>query len=280
MNQLPLFSIITIVLNNVKYIEKTIINYLEQNCLDSELVIIDGGSKDGTLEIIKKYGELHSNIHWISEKDEGQSDAMNKGLQIAKGEYVSFLNSDDYYEENALNTAKDILQKNKNIDFLIGNCNVWNQYNQLEYTNKPLRPTTTNLLIGRYIPVNPAAYFYRKSIHEKVGGYKLTNHYNMDIEFLLLASRQTKLVHIPIVFGNFRLLPEAKTGSDSIAGLLEKRKKELFDTYKKKFGWKIQLQMFLLKAQLKANSQFIYLLKKIADKIKYEYKKHIIKNNK
>ena len=84
MSPSPLLSIITIVLNNVKYIETTIQNYLEQQCSESELVIIDGGSTDGTLEIIEKYGNNAKNIRWLSEKDRGQSDAMNKGLNLAQ----------------------------------------------------------------------------------------------------------------------------------------------------------------------------------------------------
>lgn len=273
MSQSPLLSIITIVLNNVKYIETTIQNYLEQQCSESELVIIDGGSTDGTLEIIEKYGNNAKNIRWISEKDRGQSDAMNKGLNLAQGEYVSFLNSDDYYTDNALNTAIEILQSNPNIDFLVGNCNVWDQDNQLVYVNKPLKPTTQNLLIGRYIPVNPAAYFYRKSLHELTGGYVISNHYNMDIEFLLQASRVTKLNYVPIIFGNFRLLPEAKTGSDSIAGLLEKRKNELFDTYLKQFGLTVQLSVFILKLRIKLSARYKGITSKICDKLNYEFGK-------
>ncbi len=273
MSQSPLLSIITIVLNNVKYIEKTIQNYLEQQCSESELVIVDGGSADGTVEIIEKYGNSAKNIRWISEKDRGQSDAMNKGLNLAQGDYVSFLNSDDYYSDNALNTAVEILQSNPKIDFLVGNCNVWDQDNQLVYINKPLKPTTQNLLIGRYIPVNPAAYFYRKSLHELTGGYAISNHYNMDIEFLLLASRVTKLNYVPIIFGNFRLLPEAKTGSDSIAGLLEKRKQELFDTYLKQFGLLMQISVHILRLTIKISAKYKAISSKIFDKLNYEFGK-------
>jgi glycosyltransferase involved in cell wall biosynthesis len=273
MNKRPLLSVITIVLNNVNYIEKTIQNYLDQHCDESELVIIDGGSTDGTIDIIRNYGNLESKIRWISEKDKGQSDAMNKGLKLAEGEYVSFLNSDDYYNANALNTAIEIISQNKQIDFLVGNCNVWDEHNQLVYINKPLQPTTTNLLIGRYIPVNPAAYFYRKSIHNTVGGYNISNHYNMDIEFLLLASRVTKLKYVPIIFGNFRLLPEAKTGSDSIAGLLEERKQALFNLYLKKFGKLVELEVLFLKIKINVRSKLQSISAKIYDKMKFELTK-------
>lgn len=269
----PLISIITIVLNNVKYIEKTILNYLSQNCELSELVIIDGGSIDGTIEIIEKYGREFNNIRWISEKDSGQSDAMNKGIRLANGTYISFLNSDDYYNENTLNTALKILLSNNKIDFLVGNCNVWDQNNNLVYINKPIHPTTKNLLLSRYIPVNPSAYFYRKSLHDLTGGYNISNHYNMDIEFLLLASRYTKFFYVPITFGNFRLLPDAKTGSDSIAGLLEKRKKELFNFYINQFGFSIKFGVLLLKLGIKTRTIYKDSSSIIFDKLKYEFRK-------
>ena len=76
---------------------------IEQNCGDVEHIIIDGGSQDGTVTIIKQYAEKYPHIRWISEADQGQSDAMNKGLDMAKGNIISFLNVDDYYEPLVLN---------------------------------------------------------------------------------------------------------------------------------------------------------------------------------
>lgn len=96
----PLVSIITAVYNGEKYLEKTILSVLGQSYENIEYIIIDGASTDGTLEIIKKYEEQID--YWISEEDNGVYEAMNKGLKVAKGQYIAILNADDYYTSNAM----------------------------------------------------------------------------------------------------------------------------------------------------------------------------------
>jgi len=95
---LPLISIITVVYNGVKTIEQTILSVIQQPYLNKEYIIIDGGSTDGTVALIKKYESYLS--YWISEADNGIYDAMNKGIGIAKGELIGIINADDWYEEN------------------------------------------------------------------------------------------------------------------------------------------------------------------------------------
>ena len=105
-----LLSVITPVFNNVTYISVAIENYLSQQCAYSELLIMDGGSTDGTKEVIAQYAKDFPSIRWVSEKDKGQSDAMNKGIGLAKGKYISFLNVDDYYSEGCLDDLLHIEQ--------------------------------------------------------------------------------------------------------------------------------------------------------------------------
>ena len=98
----PLVSIITVVYNGEKYLEQTIQSVINQSYKNIEYLIIDGGSTDGTLDIIKKY---ENNIsYWVSEPDRGLYDAMNKGIKLAKGELIGMINSDDWYEEDAVET--------------------------------------------------------------------------------------------------------------------------------------------------------------------------------
>lgn len=100
----PLITIITVVFNNAKTLEQTILSVVNQTYKNFEYVVIDGGSTDGTLDIIKKYEEEID--YWMSEKDNGIYDAMNKGIKLAKGDWVHILNSDDYYlDENVLEKA-------------------------------------------------------------------------------------------------------------------------------------------------------------------------------
>ena len=114
----PLISIITVVFNGEKYLEETIQSVINQSYDNVEYIIIDGGSTDGTLDIIKKYEDKIS--YWVSEKDEGIYDAMNKGLKVVTGKYISILNADDYYEKDALFLSVKMIEKEKS-DYCIAN---------------------------------------------------------------------------------------------------------------------------------------------------------------
>ena len=108
-NSKPLFSIITVVYNNEKFLEETIQSVLNQKFQNFEYIIIDGGSSDKTLDIIKKYeNEID---YWISEKDRGIYDAFNKGMSLAKGDFIGIINSDDTYMNNALEIIAKYVNK-------------------------------------------------------------------------------------------------------------------------------------------------------------------------
>ncbi len=102
-----LVSIITPSFNQAQFIEQTIKSVQNQDYKNIEHIIIDGGSTDGTIDILKKY----SGIKWISEKDNGQSDAINKGFSTANGEILAWLNSDDYYDENIITKVVEYFSK-------------------------------------------------------------------------------------------------------------------------------------------------------------------------
>jgi len=103
----PSISIVTPSLNQGRYIEQTIQSVLLQNYPNFEHIVIDGGSTDGTVEILKKYPHLK----WISEKDSGQSEALNKGLKMATGDIIAWINSDDWYAEGAFNNVASFSNK-------------------------------------------------------------------------------------------------------------------------------------------------------------------------
>ena len=119
-NKNYLFSIITIVLNRNNYIEETIRSVIKQN-INIQYILIDGGSTDGTLDIIKKYDNFID--LWISEKDFGNWDALNKGIQYSSGEYIGIINAGDLYNTNALSTIKNYLTKDEKFDFIFGTVN-------------------------------------------------------------------------------------------------------------------------------------------------------------
>ena len=119
----PLISVITVVLNGDKYLEKAILSINEQTYDNVEYIIIDGGSKDGTLDIIKKYEGLID--FWISEKDNGIYNAMNKGITLSKGDYIGFVGSDDYLYSNTLEELANVVKK-KAIDYTVGAVDIVN----------------------------------------------------------------------------------------------------------------------------------------------------------
>ena len=236
---MPLISIITPVYNSSSFIESCILNVISQRCSEIEHLIIDGDSTDGTIEIIKKFASQYSHIHWISEKDKGQSDAMNKGILNAQGDFISFLNVDDYYSEGTINEWLSILKKDSNLNFIVGNCNVWDDNNNLIYINKPKKLKVWHLLSNYYLPVNPSAYLYRKELHNYIGFYNLNNHFNMDVEFLLCTAKQFELKYFDRTWGNFRLIQGTKTKTEIENKLLESRKKKLFIEFLKSQNFKI-----------------------------------------
>ena len=120
-NDKPLVSIVTVVFNGEKHLEQTIQSVINQTYDNVEYIIIDGGSTDGTLNIIHKYeGQID---YWMSETDKGIYDAMNKGIQTATGEFIAFINADDWYENNAIEYVIKAYNKKQSIDFFYGNLN-------------------------------------------------------------------------------------------------------------------------------------------------------------
>ncbi len=266
-------SILLVVLNNKAFIAQAMDNFVAQSCPDAELLVMDGASTDGTLSIIQDYARRFSNIRYVSEKDAGQSDAMNKGLRLANGEFVSFLNVDDYYSEGVLNEVVGLLHADASINFITGNCNVWDAQGELIYINKPTPIEKHHVLSGYHFPVNPTAYFYRKSIHEKVGFYNEKNHYNMDLEFIIQTVLQYKITYVDRIWGNFRMLPNSKTFSDQSTKQLEIRKHALLSSYIKKTSYYVQLQVWLYLMKKKQYPRVHYFFRVLQDKINFEVSK-------
>jgi len=114
----PLLTVVTVVFNGQKHVEQTIQSVINQSYDNVEYIVIDGGSTDGTLDIIKKYE--HAIDYWVSEPDKGIYDAMNKGIKLASGKYASFLNADDYYLENSLEVFAKYILANEYPDIVAG----------------------------------------------------------------------------------------------------------------------------------------------------------------
>ena len=205
-------TIITPVYNGAKYINQCIENVIGQNCTEVEHLIMDGDSTDGTAEIVRKIAGIQPHIRLISEKDSGQSEAMNKGIVEAKGEIITFLNVDDYFEPNVLNRVLVVFNDLSSPSFVCGNLNIWNGDGTLKHFNKPDRISLVELVSNCFEwPYNPSAYFYHKSLHQKTGPYNVDNHLCMDYEFILEAAKHIELKHVDELWGNFVMVENSKT---------------------------------------------------------------------
>jgi glycosyltransferase involved in cell wall biosynthesis len=260
-----MISVITPVYNGEKYIEDCIKVVVDQNCPNIEHIIIDGGSTDATVDIIKKCTQSYSHIRWISEKDRGQSDAMNKGIAMAKGNIIAILNVDDFYELGVLNLVSKIFENLPEPSLLVGNCNILDDNNNLKRINRPKRLKITDLLVGYNInpfPFNPSAYFYHKSLHEKVGLYEVDEHYAMDVDFLLKAVQVADVKYVDEIWGNYRQISGTKTVNDINSGQNAIRLRQLMQKYLQKLPIHKQWIVAVKREYYKAEKRLEYFSKK------------------
>jgi glycosyltransferase involved in cell wall biosynthesis len=194
MDNQPLVSIITIVYNGEKHIEQTINSVLAQTYAHIEYIIIDGGSKDNTVSIIKKYEDRLA--YWISEPDKGISDAFNKGLRQVKGEWVGIINADDWYETDAV---QKVIAAAGDHDVVFGNVQYWKnsaksfiQISNIEYLEKE-------------VSIIHPAVFIKRAAYEKFGFFDTGLRCAMDYELLLrMKINNCRFVHVPFVISNMR----------------------------------------------------------------------------
>ncbi|MDB5227222.1 MAG: glycosyl transferase [Bacteroidota bacterium] len=205
-------SIITPSYNQGDYLEETINSVLSQSesGLEVEYIIIDGGSTDNSVEIIRKY-EKHLK-YWVSEKDAGQSDAVNKGLKIASGDIVSWINSDDSYTPGTLQKVVNYF-KDENILVVSGKGEVWKD--GIRVSQNPGVDIYPNFekTVG-WARIDQPETFFRSSVVKKLGLLNTDLHYVMDREWwirFLLNFGQEKVLKADDIFVNFRLHESSKT---------------------------------------------------------------------
>jgi len=208
-------SIITPSFNQAKYIERTIKSVLNQNYSHLEYIIIDGGSTDGTVEILKKYSDR---IIWKSEKDKGQSDAINKGLKIATGNIVAYLNSDDTYEIGTLKKVADFFANNPDKKWVYGKCRIINEDDKeirkpiTAYKNWLLKKYSYSKLLSENFISQPAT-FWRREVLDEIGYLNENEHFCMDYEFWLRIGQKYPVGVINDYLANFRYYSNSKSGS-------------------------------------------------------------------
>ena len=230
-----LLSIITPAFNSSKWLNSCIENVACQNVGNEiEHLIIDGGSQDGSAEIIQKSAAEYSHLRWLSEPDTGQSNAMNKGLKLARGKWIGFLNADDFYEPGVLQSVLEIIKKNPGRHaFLIGNLNILNDFDSVISVCKPSSMSLPRMLADICAwPYNPSSYFYPSKLHQEIGYFDEEEHFAMDYDFIF----RILLAKVPVEYynqtwGNFRMQADAKTVTDQNANLSYSRSEMLRKMY-------------------------------------------------
>ena len=211
MNSKTLISIITPSFNQAQYIEQTIESVLSQNYSPLEYIIIDGGSTDNSVDIIRKYEKYLT--YWTSEPDKGQSHAINKGLNRATGDIVNWLNSDDFLEKDALKIIRENFF-DPAVNVLIGRSNIVSEAGIIKVTQgTDVYHTNLSKTLGQARIDQPETY-YRRKIFESLGPLDESLHCVMDKEFwmrFLIKFGLDGVVKIPEVLANFRWHSSSKT---------------------------------------------------------------------
>lgn len=208
----PLVSIVTPSYNQGQFIEDTILSVKNQDYPNIEHIIVDGGSTDNTLEILKKYEGTY-NMRWVSEPDEGQADAINKGFMQSRGQILAWLNADDTYLFSAVSTAVAYLIKHLEADLVYGNIYIIDeQGNELKICRTV--PYDIHMHLAGVFIVPQQAAFWRREAFFRAGMLNPKLQFSLDGElWLKMAKMGMELHFIDKILANFRMHPASKTVS-------------------------------------------------------------------
>ncbi|OGV14998.1 MAG: hypothetical protein A2499_03220 [Stygiobacter sp. RIFOXYC12_FULL_38_8] len=248
-------SIITPSYNQGVFIRQTIESVQNQNYSNFEHIIVDGGSNDNTVDILKQYPHLI----WVSEKDRGQSHAFNKGLGMASGEIIGWLNSDDFYQKNIFESVNDYFQ-DASIDWIVGNtANYYDVIDKIEWIQSP-ELTLGGLLKNSNCTRQPGT-FHRKSLLEKVNGLDENWDGVMDFELWVRLLKISKPTMVNEDYSYFRIHPNQKTSGKQLMNYIIEIEEVL-----KREGVSLIKRKYILKKKYKSYT-------------KYLIKSFLIKNN-
>lgn len=238
----PFVSIITPSYNQDRFIEETILSVLNQDYLHFEYIVIDGGSTDHTLDILKKY---EGRIKWISEKDQGQADAVNKGIRLAKGEIIGWLNSDDTYQPGCIKKVVDTFLMHPDAVLVYGNG-----YQMDQEGREKKKFIVNKMTLKKLSKINrllQPSIFFRKEPVEKIGYLDTSFHFVMDFELWIrfFKKYEAQMIFLPEYLSNWRLHLDTKTSLNRVQIF-----KELFEVLVRHFGYVSSRWMVLYIAEI------------------------------
>ena len=211
----PRITIITPSFNQARFIERTIRSVLDQGYPNLEYIVVDGCSTDGTVDILKQY---EGRLKWTSEKDKGQTEAINKGIGRSTGDIIAYLNSDDVYEPGALRRVADFFHTHPETLWLTGKCRIIDEQDRelrrpiTAYKNFLLRHFSYSLLLVTN-PVSQPATFWRRSAVKEFGLFDENEHLVMDYDYWLRIGKKYPLAVLNEYLAGFRVYAASKTSS-------------------------------------------------------------------
>ncbi len=205
---MTLVSIITPSYNQAIFLERTILSVLNQTYPEIEYFVVDGGSQDDSVNVIHKYQDKLKG--WVSEKDQGQTDAINKGFAMANGDILAWINSDDTYEPDAIKLAVEYLEAHPEVGLVYGDTNFINEKDEVIGTF-PAALTNYAKLRQGYVHIPQQAAFFRASLWKQVAPLDPSFYFAMDYDLWVRLAKLSGIAYIHRHMANFRLHDEAKT---------------------------------------------------------------------
>lgn len=211
-NTLPKISVITPSYNQGQFLEETILSIINQNYPKLEYIIIDGASTDESIDIIKKYNDRIT--YWVSEKDNGQSEAINKGFKKATGDIVCWINSDDILLKDSLLKVGNYFQSHADIDFINGHTMRIDKHSNIIFTHFiPIQKPWLAEYGVTYC--SQQSMFWKRSIFDDIGYLDESFHATMDLEFLLrIFKHKYNIGRIDDILGAIRIHENTKTSQN------------------------------------------------------------------
>jgi glycosyltransferase involved in cell wall biosynthesis len=207
MADFPRITVVTPSFNQAAYLERTICSVLDQGYPNLEYIIVDGGSTDGSVDIIRKYQSQLA--YWVSESDKGQSHAINKGLRRATGDWVAWQNSDDIYYPGVFSDLAHMAEKNPCRKLIVGNMMLIDTNDRILRDIRYVRPCHKAMLVEGMLLANQVS-FWRRGIHQEIGWMDEDLHFSFDYEWFLRLTKHYEGVHANRFWGALRLHGEAK----------------------------------------------------------------------
>lgn len=210
--ELPRITVVTPSFNQVRFLERTIRSVLDQAYPNLEYIIVDGGSSDGSVDIIRRYAAHLA--WWVSEPDQGQTHAINKGLSRATGEWLAWQNSDDTYYPGAFHDLAHAAAAQPQAELIIGDMMLIDEHDRPLRDIRYVAPRYRSLLAEGMVLTNQAA-FWRRTLQDRVGLLSEDLHYCFDFEWFLRLTQHASCAHVGHIWGALRLHDETKTATQA-----------------------------------------------------------------